>query len=62
MRGYANPKITYHGCFFYQFDFLRETLVHPFLVGSIEEDYSKENVSQLCHVLSEGRRKPFEQM
>lgn len=22
----------------------------------------KENVSQLCHVLSEGRRKPFEQM
>lgn len=40
MRGYANLKITYHGCFFYQFDFLRETLVHPFLVGSIEEDYS----------------------
>lgn len=41
MRGYAIPRITYHGCFFYQFGFLRETLVHPFLVGTIEEDYSQ---------------------
>lgn len=36
----CNPENNVSRLLFYQFDFLMETLVHPFLVGSIEEDYS----------------------